>query len=125
MREHRLLVKDRPISRGHSREHKGSIIPDELWGTDTTATYTREGQATIFFVIDHYTAECLGIYYSGYVKEPETNGYAERFVKTLKEQLLWDSTLWHGRRAQPSSSGVQGELQQELDHPEARLYHTC
>ena len=153
MRVHGLLSQDRPIPRGHSRDHKGTLIPkgpDEIWGTDATSTLTGDGRATVFFVVDHYTAECLGIHaarrgtrfealvpfrqalrtvfgdfregmadgkdlrlrhdhgspfvsehfqkevkFSGvtsspaYVKEPETNGCAERFVRTLKEQLLW------------------------------------
>ena len=153
MREQSLLAKDRPVPTGHSKEHKGTIIPekpDEIWGTDATSTWTWEGNATIFFVVDHFTAECLGIHAArwgnrfealvpfrqairtifgdfrkgiveekhlhlrhdhgsqfmskdyqaevkfvgvasspAYVREPETNGCAERFVKTLKEQLLW------------------------------------
>lgn len=153
MREEGLLAQDRPVPKGHSKKHEGTIIPDRpdaLWGTDATSTQTGEGQATIFFVVDHYTAECLGIHASrrgtrfealvpfrqalrtvfgdfregigrgkelrlrhdhgspfvshhfqeevkfagvssspAYVKEPETNGCAERFVRTLKEQLLW------------------------------------
>ena len=181
MREHSLLAKDRPVPRGHSKDHKGSIIPDrpdELWGTDATSTMTGEGSATIFFVVDHFTAECLGIHASrrgtrfealvpfrqavravfgdfqegiargkdlslrhdhgspfvsdhfqkelefagvssspAYVREPETNGCAERFVKTLKEQHLWvrrfdtvkdlNQTLQDFRRAYNNSWIVQ------------------
>lgn len=133
------------------KAHDRSIIPprpNELWGTDGTGTLTREGQATIFFLIDHCTAECLGIHAAirgtrfealeplrqavrfrfgnfeggvgdgiglrhdhgsqftshayqeevrflgirstpAFVREPQGNGCAERFVRTLKEQLLW------------------------------------
>ena len=153
MREHGLLA---PTRLGHARgpkAHDGTIVterPDELWGTDMTGTMTEEGHAAIFFVIDHCTAECLGIHAArrgtrfealeplrqavrarhgafaddvavgvalrhdhgsqfisyayqdevrflgiesspAYVREPEGNGCAERFVRTLKEQLLW---LW-------------------------------
>ena len=41
---------------------------------------------------DHFQAELasLGIASSpAFVREPEGNGCAERFVRTLKEQLLW------------------------------------
>lgn len=151
MRENDLLS---PTRMGHahgSKAHDGTIIvdrPDVLWGTDATSTLTGEGNAAIFFVIDHCTAECLGIHaarrgtrfealepvrqavrevHGGYtkgvatglslrhdhgsqymsddfqndlvfldigssptfVREPEGNGCAERFVRTLKEQLLW------------------------------------
>lgn len=151
MREIGLLA---PTRMGHAhgpKAHDGTIIPerpDVRWGTDGTSTLTDEGSATIFFVVDHHTAECLGIhaarrgtrfealeplrqaisevhgrfeadvatglelrhdhgsqFISGvyqdelrflgitgspsYVREPEGNGCAERFVRTLKEQLLW------------------------------------
>ena len=57
MRENSLLAKDRPVPSGHSKEHKGTIIPenpDEIWGTDATSTTTGEGKATLFFVVDHF-----------------------------------------------------------------------
>lgn len=120
-----------------------------MWGTDMSSTLTGEGNASIFFVIDHCTAECLGIHAArrgtrfeaqeplrqavrrrfgvfaegivygdlklrhdhgsqfvshsyqddlrflgiesspAFVRQPEGNGCAERFVRTLKEQLLW------------------------------------
>ncbi len=136
--------------------HDGVIVtgrPNKMWGTDATSTITlAEGQATIFFAVDHCTAECVGIHaarrgprfealepirqgvreqmgaydrdaanglklrhdhgsqfvsdhYQGelrflgieaspaFVREPEGNGCAERFVRTLKEQLLWIRTF--------------------------------
>jgi putative transposase len=34
-----------------------------MWGTDMTATYTRQdGQVAIFIAVDHYSAECVGIH---------------------------------------------------------------
>jgi transposase InsO family protein len=153
MREHGLLAPTRLGRARGPKAHDGTIVtarPDELWGTDMTGTMTGEGHAAIFFVIDHCTAECLGIHAArrgtrfealeplrqavrerhgafahdiavgvalrhdhgsqfvsyayqdevrflgiesspAYVREPEGNGCAERFVRTLKEQLLW---LW-------------------------------
>jgi transposase InsO family protein len=47
------------------KAHDGTIVtdrPDKRWGTDATSTVTGEGTATIFFVVDHCTAECLGIH---------------------------------------------------------------
>jgi putative transposase len=44
------------------------------------------------FMSDHFQAELrfLGITSSpAFVREPEGNGCAERFIRTLKEQLLW------------------------------------
>jgi hypothetical protein len=66
MRAHHLLA---PTRQGHPhgpKVHDGTIIPgqvDTMWGTDMTATYTRqEGQVAIFIVVDHYSAECVGIH---------------------------------------------------------------
>lgn len=151
MREANLLA---PTRRGQARgpqTHDGTIIPelpDQMWGTDATSTLTGEGVATIFLLVDHCTAECLGIHAArrgtryealeplrqaitfsfesfargiaeglslrhdhgsqfisdvfqnelaflgiesspSFVRQPEGNGCAERFVRTLKEQLLW------------------------------------
>jgi len=153
MREEGLQV---PVPRRHARgpkAHDRSIIPqrpDEIWATDKTGTLTGEGMASIFFVLDHTTAEVQGIHAArrgtrwealeplrqgvrnrfgpyekglvldrglklrhdhgsqfvsnayqdelrflgitsspAFVGEPEGNVCAERFVRTLKEQLLW------------------------------------
>ena len=153
MREANLLAPTRMGNAHGPKAHDGTIIPDRAdvyWGTDQTSTLTGEGNATIFFVVDHFTAECLGIHAArrgtrfealeplhqavrealgsyregvaeglglqmrhdhgsqflsdvyqhdlrflgiqsspAFVREPEGNGCAERFVRTLKEQLLW------------------------------------
>jgi len=152
MREAQLLA---PTRLGHAhgpKAHDGTITtdaPDQMWGMDATSCLTRrEGTATVFVVVDHCAAECIGIhaarpgtrfeaveplrqgvhaifgayaegiatglparhdhgsqYVSDYfqdelrflgiasspafVREPEGNGVAERFIRTLKEQLLW------------------------------------
>lgn len=151
MRENGLLAPSR-VGQAHGpKAHDGTIVtekPDDMWGTDATSALTGEGNATIFFVVDHCTAECLGIHAArrgtrfealeplrqavretrgdfaediatgtklrhdhgsqfishayqdeirflgiesspSFVREPEGNGCAERFVRTLKEQLLW------------------------------------
>ena len=48
------------------RVHDGTITtlkPDEMWGTDATATLLLDGlQATIFGVYDHCTCELMGIH---------------------------------------------------------------
>jgi len=156
MRAHQLLA---PSRQGHPhgpKAHDGTIIPTQvetMWGTDMTATFTRqEGQVAIFIAVDHYSAECGGIHaakqgtrfealepirqgvgtYLGafgrdiaqglalrhdhgsqymsqvfqeeltvlgiasspaFVREPAGNGCAERFIRTLKEHLLWLKTF--------------------------------
>ncbi len=136
--------------------HTGTIIteqPNEVWGTDNTATVTFEdGPVTVFVAVDHCTTECVGLHaakratrfealepirqgvrdYCGgfraeaaaglllrhdhgsqymsddfqaeigflgmesspaFVRQPEGNGCVERFIRTLKEQLLWVRTF--------------------------------
>ena len=151
MREANLLAPTRVGTPHGPKAHDGTIIPeapDVMWGTDATGCLTGEGHATIFFAVDHFTAECVGIHAArrgtrfealeplrqgvracfgayaegaacglslrhdhasqflsdhfqtelaflgiasspAFVREPEGNGCAERFVRTLKEQLLW------------------------------------
>ena len=151
MRQHGLLAPSRSGHPHGPKAHDGTIIPerpDQRWGTDQTTTLTGEGNAAIFILVDHCTAECLGIHAArngtrfealeptrqavwesfgsfepqvaqgtelrhdhgspfvshvfqqeiallglesspSYVREPEDNGCAERFIRTLKEQLLW------------------------------------
>jgi putative transposase len=152
MREAHLLA---PTRMGHAhgpKAHDGTItteMPDQMWGMDATSCLTRhDGTATVFVVVDHCAAECIGVhaakpgtrfeaveplrqgvraifgdYHEGiaagllarhdhgsqyvsdyfqdelkflgitsspaFVREPEGNGVAERFIRTLKEQLLW------------------------------------
>lgn len=63
-----LLAPQRPGSAHGPKAHDGTITtekPDQMWGTDATQTVTlEEGTATIFGVVDHCTAECIGIHAS-------------------------------------------------------------
>src|SRR3989441_6919260 len=65
MREAQLLAPTRAI-RGAKNPHTGTIIteqPNEVWGTDNTATVTLEdGQVTVFVAVDHCTTECVGLH---------------------------------------------------------------
>jgi len=66
LRENQLLSPQRQPAPVKEVPHEGTIIadrPDEMWGTDATATCTTaEGTLTIFAAIDHCTAECVGIH---------------------------------------------------------------
>ena len=156
MRAAQLLAPTR-VGHAHGpKAHDGTITtdqPDQMWGMDATSCLTRrEGTATVFVVVDHCAAECIGLHaakpgtrfeaveplrqgvhalFGGYeagiarglqarhdhgsqyvsdyfqaelkflgiasspafVREPEGNGVAERFIRTLKEQLLWVRTF--------------------------------
>ena len=152
MRENGLLAVKRPGKPHGPKAHNGTIRTervDEMWGTDMTSTMTlSEGNASIFFAIDHCSLELVGIHAArrgtrlealepirqgvrrcfgafgkdvavgltlrhdhgsqfisedfqreivflgikdspSYVREPQGNGIAERFVRILKENLLW------------------------------------
>jgi putative transposase len=66
MREHGLLAPQRPGQPHGPKAHDGTIITeqvDTMWGTDMTATCTREeGQVAIFIAVDHCSAEWVGIH---------------------------------------------------------------
>ena len=66
MREHQLLSPSRQPDARPANPHEGSIVadtPNQVWGTDATATFTEEdGQVTIFAAIDHCSADCIGIH---------------------------------------------------------------
>jgi putative transposase len=66
MRENQLLSPNRASVPRPTNPHEGTIVteqPNQIWGTDATATFTeQEGQVTIFAAIDHCTAECVGIH---------------------------------------------------------------
>jgi hypothetical protein len=66
LREHQLLSPSRQPEPAPGNPHEGTIVaaaPDQMWGTDATATFTdAEGNVTVFAAIDHCTADCVGIY---------------------------------------------------------------
>ena len=66
MRENGLQAPGKPRRVLGPRVHDGTITtlkPDEMWGTDATATLLLDGlQATIFGVYDHCTCELMGIH---------------------------------------------------------------
>jgi hypothetical protein len=56
-REHQLLSPSRQPDARAGNPHEDSILaelPNELWGTDATATFTeQDGHVTMFAAIDH------------------------------------------------------------------------
>jgi transposase InsO family protein len=66
MREHQLLSPSRQPETRPTNPHEGAIVaekPNQVWGTDATATFTEEdGQVTVFAAIDHCSADCIGIH---------------------------------------------------------------
>jgi hypothetical protein len=65
MRAAHLLAPTR-VGHAHGpKAHDGTITterPDQMWGMDATSCLTRhEGTATVFVVVDHCAAECIGL----------------------------------------------------------------
>ena len=69
------------------RVHDGSIIPmapNLMWGTDATATWTlKQGQVTVFTVLEHFTGECLGIHTAKYGSRHEALEPIRQAVKRV------------------------------------------
>ena len=66
MRENDLLAFRRTGHPHCPKAHDGTIKTksvDEMWGSDMTTTLTvSEGNASIFFAVDHCSLECVGIH---------------------------------------------------------------
>jgi putative transposase len=66
LRENQLLSPARQPQPVPGNPHEGTILtaaPNQMWGTDATATFTEvEGTVTIFAALDHCTADCVGIH---------------------------------------------------------------
>ena len=66
MRGNGLLAIQRTGKPHGPKAHDGTIKTlrvDEIWDTDMTTTMTvREGNASIFFAVDHCSLECMGIH---------------------------------------------------------------
>jgi putative transposase len=88
LRENQLLSPARQPDPVRRNPHEGTIVaelPNQMWGTDATATLTEaEGTVTIFAAIDHCTAECVGIHA---VKKATRFEALEPIRKGIKEQF--------------------------------------
>lgn len=66
LRENQLLSPSRQPEAVTGNPHEGTIItdaPNQMWGTDATATFTdADGAVTVFAAIDHCSADCVGIH---------------------------------------------------------------
>lgn len=66
LRTHQLLSPARQPKPRPTNPHEGTIVtaaPNQMWGTDATATVTdAEGAVTVFAAVDHCTTDCVGIH---------------------------------------------------------------
>ncbi len=117
MREHGLRAPYFPRRERGSKAHDGRITtdrPDEMWGTDATATLTGEGSAFIFFAIDHCTSECVGIHASASgsrieALEPLRQGVRRAFG-VYTQDVAAGLALRHDHGSQFMSRDYQDEL---------------
>ena len=118
MREHQLLAPQRRGRRPGPRVHDGTITTtrvNEMWGTDMTATVTAaEGQAAIFFAVDHCSLECVGIHAAQRgtrfeALEPLRQGVRERFG-AFAPRAAQGLALRHDHGSQYMSHDFQEEL---------------
>ena len=78
------------------------------------------------YMSDDYQAEIafLGMESSpSFVRQPECNGCVERFIRTLKEQLLWVQGVPERRGTAMRAGGISRALQPALDRPAPGLPH--
>ena len=118
MREHGLQAPHRVGRPRGPAAHDGTIIterPNEMWGTDMTATVTtEEGQVAVMAAVDHCSFECVGIHTakSGNrfeALEPVRQAVTERlggFDAEIGEGLA----LRHDHASAYLSDAFQGEL---------------
>lgn len=118
MRQAGLLAPARHPEAVSSNPHDGTIVtdqPNQMWGTDATATVTDgNGQVTIFAAIDHCTAECVGIHAVKRATrfealEPIRQGVREHFGG-FGPAIAAGLTLRHDHGSQYMSDDFQKEI---------------
>jgi putative transposase len=118
MRGAGLLAPARQPDAVSANPHDGTIItdrPNQMWGTDATATVTtQEGQVTVFAAIDHCTAECVGIHAVKRATrfealEPLRQGVREHFG-SFGPAVAVGLTIRHDHGSQYMSDDFQKEI---------------
>ena len=118
MGQHHLLAPVRGRPPHGPRVHDGTIIPmapNLMWGTDATATWTRQqGQVTVFTVLEHFTGECLGIHAAKYGSRHEALEPIRQAVKRVfgvyERKVANRLLVRHDHGSQYSSYDLQAEL---------------
>jgi transposase InsO family protein len=118
MRQAGLLAPARRPAPVSANPHDGTIItarPNQMWGTDATATATtQDGQVTIFAAVDHCSAECVGIHAVKRATrfealEPIRQGVREHFGG-FSAAIAAGLTLRHDHGSQYISDDFQKEI---------------
>lgn len=118
MGENGLQAPGKPRRVLGPRQHDGAIttaLPDQMWGTDATATLLLDGQqATVFGVYDHCTCELLGIHAALKADRFEAiltlQQAARKAFGTVQPGIATDLKLRHDNGSQFISRAFQAEL---------------
>jgi transposase InsO family protein len=118
MRENKLLAPQRSSFHPGPKNHDGTIIPDnvhEMWGTDMTKAFTRkDGWASVFGAVDHFSAACVGVHGAKpgtrfEALEPVRQGVREN-LGAFAEDAAIGITMRHDCGSQYVSEDFQDEL---------------
>ena len=83
-----------------------------IWGLPGCMARPRGGWITSQYLSDHFTNQIWGIQPSyAFVAEPQTNGVAERFNRTLKEQIMVASTATSRSCGTPSATSSNSRIE--------------
>lgn len=119
MREHHLLSPSRRSTPAPGSPYEGTIVtqaPNQMWGTDATATFTdAEGTVTVFAAMDHYTVECVGIHVVKRATRFEALGPIRQGVREyfgdFSRQIAAGLRLRHDHGSVYMSHDFQNEIQ--------------
>jgi len=118
MSENDLLAPQRQPQPIESKRHEGTTLaerPNPMWGVDATVGFTLdEGRVTIFAMVDHATAECLGIPVARRgtrfeALEPVRRAVREQFG-SFAEDIACGVKLRHDHGSQFMSDDFQAEI---------------
>jgi len=118
MREDGLLAPQRQRQPVEPKRHDGTILaerPNPMWGIDATVGFTMaDGRVTIFAMVDHATAECLGIHVAKRgtrfeALEPVRRAVHEQFG-SFAENIACGVKLRHDHGSQFMSDDFQSEI---------------
>jgi putative transposase len=118
MRDNDLLAPQRQPQPVEPKRHDGTILaerPNQMWGIDATVGFTvAEGRVAIFAMVDHATAECLGIHVAKRgtrfeALEPVRQAVREQFGG-FAEGVACGVRLRHDHGSQFMSDDFQAEI---------------
>ncbi|HJN75340.1 MAG TPA: integrase core domain-containing protein [Myxococcota bacterium] len=118
MCEHGLLARRRSRRPRGPYVHDGTIttvLPDQMWGTDASMTWTRqEGYVWVFIAVDHCNSELVGVHASKSgsrfeALEPVKQGLREHFGP-LERDVAAGLQLRHDHGPQYMSNVFQDEI---------------